>query len=124
MSYHSNYAKGVFTVTDPATGEPLTPVPGLIQSRGAEVGLRSKLFPNLTSTLAIWQMHLDSELIFRGDEGTTEPLPASERQGIEWTNYYQVCDWLTAFADFSHPAPALPSSTRLDSMCPVRRKQC
>lgn len=102
MSYHSNDAKGVFTVTDPATGEPLTPVPGLIQSRGAEVGLRSKLFPNLTSTLAVWQMHLDSELIFRGDEGTTEPLPASERQGVELTNYYQVCDWLTAFADFSH----------------------
>lgn len=101
MSFHSNDAKGVLTVIDQGTGEPLTPLPGLIQSRGAEVGLRSTFIPNLTSTVALWYLKLDSELIFRGDEGVTEPLPASRRHGIEWTNNYQVNDWFSLFADFA-----------------------
>jgi outer membrane receptor protein involved in Fe transport len=102
MSFHSNDAKGVFTVVESGTDEPLTPVPGLIQSRGAEVGVRTKLIPNLTSTVALWHLDLESELIFRGDEGATEPLPASRRHGVEVTNYYQLSDWLSIYADYSH----------------------
>jgi hypothetical protein len=40
-------------------------------------------------------------LVFVGDAGTTEPTGASERYGVEWTNYYKPTDWLTLDADFA-----------------------
>jgi hypothetical protein len=101
MAFHSNDAKGVLTRVDPETGEPVTPVPGLIQSRGAEIGVRSQAIPGLVSTVTYWNLELDSELVFRGDSGTTEPLPASKRSGIELANSYKVNGWLTVFADYA-----------------------
>jgi hypothetical protein len=44
---------------------------------------------------------LDSELVFSGDEGTTEPSAASNRYGLEWTNYYQLASWFAPDADFA-----------------------
>jgi hypothetical protein len=101
MSFHSNDAKGVTTTVDPATGDPLTPVPALVQTRGAEVGLRSRLIPNLTVTGALWYLELDSELVFQGDMGITEPKPGSHRYGAECSAVYQFNDWLRGFADYS-----------------------
>lgn len=102
MSFHSNDAKGVVATVDPGTGDPITPVPALIQARGAEVGTRSLLTPNLNMTVALWYLELDSELLFKGDSGTTEPFPGSHRYGIEVTDYYRAYDWLTCFADYSN----------------------
>lgn len=102
MSFHSNDARGVTQVFDPTTGQPTTPVPALVQGRGAEVGYRTKLIPNLTSTAALWYLELDSELVFDGESATTEPSPASHRYGIEWSNYYALNDWLSAYADYSN----------------------
>ncbi|MCK5922033.1 MAG: TonB-dependent receptor, partial [Methylococcales bacterium] len=50
---------------------------------------------------ALWFLEVNSELVWVGDEGVTETQGASERYGIEWTNYYQVTDWLTLDADFA-----------------------
>src|SRR5262249_19002712 len=75
MGFHSNDAKGFRTVPNPTPSAPATPVPGLIQSRGAEIGLRSQIIPGLVSTATYWTLELDSELVFRGDTGSTEPLP-------------------------------------------------
>ena len=55
----------------------------------------------LNSTLALWWLESDQELVFTGDAGTTEVNGKSHRYGIEWTNYYQPTDWLTLDADFA-----------------------
>jgi hypothetical protein len=101
FSFHSNDARGVVGSVDPTTGEPVSKSPGLVRSKGAEIGMRTQVIPNLTSGVALWQLHLDQELVFSGDSGTTEPLRASDRYGIEWTNNYRVNDWLTWDADYS-----------------------
>lgn len=86
---------------DPETGSPLDRVDPLVRSKGAEVGLRTNLVPGLTTTLALWYLALDSELVFVGDAGTTEPSGNSNRYGLEWTNFYQLTSWLTLDADFA-----------------------
>lgn len=101
LSFHSNDARGVTIRTDPVSGLPADSVPGLVRSQGEEVGFRSELLPGLTSTLAFWQLDLDSELLFVGDAGTTEASRPSRRQGIEWTNFYQWNEHVLFDADFA-----------------------
>jgi hypothetical protein len=103
--FHSNDARGVTNRYDP--NDPAAPVrgaPGLAKQRGAEGGIRSQYLEGLVSTLAVWYLHSDSELVFLGDAGTTEPTGQSERYGVEWSNYYRPTDWLTLDADFAFTA--------------------
>jgi outer membrane receptor protein involved in Fe transport len=72
-----------------------------VRSEGAEVGVRTLIVPNLHSTLALWLLDLDSELLFVGDAGTTEASRPSRRYGVEFANYYTPKPWLTLDADFS-----------------------
>ncbi|MEM7391900.1 MAG: TonB-dependent receptor, partial [Verrucomicrobiota bacterium] len=101
MGYHRNDGRGTTTVTDPGTGESVRPVDPLVQSVGGEVGLRSTLLPGLQSTLSLWYLELDSELLFVGDAGTTEPSGKTERFGVEWANFYEANDWLTFDLDLA-----------------------
>jgi hypothetical protein len=100
--FHSNDARGVTARFDP--NDPTVPgqgAPGLVRQRGAEGGLRTQYVEGLVSTLAVWWLRSDSELVFVGDAGTTEPTGKSERYGVEWTNHYKLTDWLTLDADFA-----------------------
>lgn len=99
--HHSNDARGATLRVDPVSGDPAAAVAPLVRSRGGEIGLRNQYIPGLNSTLALWWMQLNSELIFVGDASTTEPSGRSERCGVEWSNYYQVNDWLTLDADLA-----------------------
>jgi hypothetical protein len=51
------------------------------------------------STVALWYLALDSELLFVGDAGTTEAGRPSRRVGLEWTNYARPTRWLTVDGD-------------------------
>jgi outer membrane receptor protein involved in Fe transport len=99
--FHSNDARGTTITTDPGTGAPAGKVDPLVRSKGAEVGVRSEIIPKVESSLALWQLKLDSELLFTGDAGTTEPSRPSKRTGIEWTNHYKPYSWLLVDLDFS-----------------------
>ena len=109
LGFHSNDARGVNTRVDPATGQPVdvdgnpinSAVP-LARTYGAEIGLRTNWIEGLQSTLALWWLDIDSELLFVGDAGTTEASRPSRRYGIEWANYYSPTDWLTFDADISY----------------------
>ena len=63
--------------------------------------MRSTFVPGLQSTVALWWLDVDSELVFAGDAGTTEASRASRRLGIEIANYYDPFSWLTFDADLS-----------------------
>lgn len=55
----------------------------------------------LQSTVSVWYLGLDSELVFVGDAGTTEAGRPSRRVGVEWASYWRLRPWLTADADVS-----------------------
>jgi outer membrane receptor protein involved in Fe transport len=97
--FHSNDARGTTIRIDPKTGDAVNPVDPLVESHGAEVGVRTSFVPGLNSSLGLWYLELDSELVFVGDAGTTEPSGESRRYGLEWANFYQVTDWLTLDLD-------------------------
>jgi hypothetical protein len=101
MGYHSNDARGTVMHVDPVSGEPVDRVTPLVRAKGAEVGLRTVRIKGLQSTVALWYLDLDSELLFVGDAGTTEPGRPSRRIGVEWTNYARLASWLTVDADLA-----------------------
>ncbi len=94
--FHSNDARGVNNTVDPVpvTGDPLDPVDALVRTIGGEVGVRSQVIDGLTSTLSLWWLDSDSELVYVGDAGINEAGPASRRFGVEWSNYWRPNDWL------------------------------
>jgi hypothetical protein len=94
MGFHSNDARGVNITTDPSTGGPSDRVSPLVRTYGAEIGIRNESIPKLVNTLSFWMLHSDSELIYLGDAGTTEPGAASMRQGIELSSYWRPEDWV------------------------------
>jgi hypothetical protein len=99
--YHSNDARGVTLTVDPKTGEPAETNELLTRARGAEFGVRTVRLKGLQSTVALWYLGFDSELLFVGDAGVTEASRPSRRLGVEWTNYARLKPWLTAEADVS-----------------------
>ena len=98
--FHSNDARGT-TITRDADGRPVDRVTPLVRAKGAEVGLRTVALPHLQSTLSLWMLRLDSELVFSGDEGVTEPSRPSARRGVEFANYYRPVKWLVFDGDAS-----------------------
>ena len=99
--FHSNDARGATITRDPRSGEAVAPVTPLVRARGGEAGLRSVVVPGLQSSLTVWALALESELVFVGDAGTTEPGRPSERWGIEWSNYLRPRAWLMLDGDVS-----------------------
>ena len=99
--FHSNDARGATITVDPATGEPAQRVTPLARAKAAEVGVRSLPLPGWQTTLALWGLDIDSELVFVGDAGTTEASRPSRRYGIEWSNFFRVLPWMTLDADLS-----------------------
>jgi hypothetical protein len=97
--FHSNDARGATIRVDPTTGEPVGPVPPLVRARGGDVGLRTTALPGLQTTLSLFALELDSELLFVGDGGATEAGRPSRRTGIEWANHFRANDWLTIDLD-------------------------
>ncbi|MBI1397422.1 MAG: TonB-dependent receptor plug domain-containing protein [Betaproteobacteria bacterium] len=100
--FHSNDARGTVIRVDPKnTAVAVAPVNPLVRTRGSEVGLRTELVPHVQSSLALWELRQDSELLFVGDAGTTEASFPSIRRGIEWTSYARPFDWLFVDAELA-----------------------
>ena len=103
LGFHSNDARGATITIDPTNiAAPQQRVPLLVRSRGAEVGARTQRIKGLDSALALFILDLDSELLFVGDAGTTEPSRPSRRIGVEWTNHYQPVPWVRLDLDLAY----------------------
>lgn len=83
QGFHSNDARGTTISVDPVSGDPADPVTPLVRSTGSELGLRWFVPKRWQMTVAVWQLKLDSELLFVGDAGNTEASRPSERHGVE-----------------------------------------
>ena len=111
--FHSNDGRGATLHVDPATKESAEPVTPLVRAKGAEIGARSTALDRVQTTLGLFLLDLDSELVFSGDTGTTEVSRASRRTGVEWAATWLPVSWLTLDADlaysrarFTQPSPA------------------
>ncbi len=100
-SFHSNDARGTTLKVDPQTGDPATSVTPLVRALGQEVGVRSSAVPRWQWTLSLWRLDLDSELVFSGDAGITEPSRPSRREGVEWANTVQITPWASLDLDLA-----------------------
>lgn len=92
QGFHSNDARGTATKVDPSNGQAVTGVDPLVRSFGYEVGARGFINDKINTSLALWVLELDSELLFVGDAGNTEASRASKRKGVEITAYYHFTD--------------------------------
>lgn len=103
--FHSNDARGTTAKLDPKTGWPVQQVPGLVSSRGHELGLKSQISPQMQTTLAIWGLDFDSELVYVGDAGNTQAGRPSRRTGVEWAQHWTPSPhfWVDAHVAWSRP---------------------
>jgi hypothetical protein len=99
VGFHSNDARGSTTTRDPGTGQAVDPTTPLVRANGVEFGVRTVRIPKVQTTVAVWALGLDSELLFIGDAGTTEATRPSRRVGVEWATYARPRPWLGLDAD-------------------------
>lgn len=103
QSFHSNDARGATIAVDPVSGDPADRVPLLVRAEGAELGVRAETATLDASLVGFW-LELDSELVFIGDGGATEPNDGSRRYGIEANLFWRplpgvVIDAAYAYTD-------------------------
>ncbi len=120
--YHSNDVRGATITVDPATGDPADRVPVFARSRGAELGARYES-GRLTASLVGFWLSLESELVFVGDAGATEPNDATRRFGTEASLFWRPTDWLTldATAALTHARfrGVTPGQSRIPGAVPT-----
>jgi outer membrane receptor protein involved in Fe transport len=106
---HSNDARGATITEEPvdrvanptAASSPLGASPLLVQTKGAEVGVRTKIIPGFDSSVSVFILDQASEIVFQGDAGDTSASRPSQRYGVEWTNKYHPYSWLTFDGDLA-----------------------
>ena len=111
--FHSNDARGGTIRVDPRSGEPVRQVPLLVPGRGAELGLRTEAISGLQTSLALWMLRLNSELVYVGDAGVTEASQASRRHGVELSNRWAPKSWMLVDADVAWSQGRLANGDRI-----------
>jgi hypothetical protein len=100
--FHSNDVRGVFgTVGLEGLTATAGPTPLLAPATGEEVGLRSRIIPNLAVQMALFREDFSSELVFDEDQGQDQPTAPSRRQGVEVSGQYHPLPWLELNTDLS-----------------------
>jgi TonB-dependent Receptor Plug Domain len=125
--FHTNDARGIFSteslplipISEGGTITPTVRSDPIARSRGAEVGMKTQLIPNLTTTAALWYLRLASELIFDPDARMGVPRGTSERYGVELSNTYRLNGWLTFDADWSASQAHFLETDFVDAVSPA-----
>ena len=109
FSFHSNDARGATQSVEPVSADnpyantPSSRIPLLIQTKGAEIGMRTLAVSHLQSTVSFWYLRSDSELQQSGDTGgTVASKQPSNRYGIELANYYTPLEHLAFDFDLAN----------------------
>ncbi len=100
--FHSDDVRGV-TQTVPVQGIPAGagPTPLLVRADSEEVGLRSDLIPRVKVQFAVFNIDLQSELIYDQDEGQDQPSAPSRRDGVELSAQYHPLPYLELNTDLT-----------------------
>ncbi len=91
--FHSNDARGAVASVAPVTGDRVVPVNLFVPAWGGELGARWEQ-KQLSASVSLWGLKLDSELVYSGDAGDTESTNATTRTGAEllvnWTPVHKI----------------------------------
>jgi outer membrane receptor protein involved in Fe transport len=101
QGFHSNDARGATIRVDPRSLEPIERVDPLVRARAAELGLRGSIGTTWRSSVSLFGLDLDSELLYIGDAGGTEASRPSRRVGIELANSWTPRSWLRLELDLA-----------------------
>ena len=93
LGFHSNDARGVVQGSGSFNALP--------RATGAEAGSTFKPVPSLVVNAAFWFLHLQDELVYSGDEGTTESVGPTQRFGTDVSLRYQLTPSLFLDGDFN-----------------------
>lgn len=118
QGFHSNDARGTTIQVDPASGDAVDRVDPLVRSTGYEVGVRGFIADKLNTSLSLWTLELDSELLFVGDAGNTEASGKSERYGVEFTSYYQLAENWTLDFEYAYTDAELVDAPHSENRIP------
>ena len=88
--FHSNDARDVVGASPAARVLP--------RALGTELGLR-RVWSGGTVALSLWHLDLESELVYVGDEGVTEPNGRTRRLGVDIEARGRLRTWLWGDAD-------------------------
>jgi len=92
--FHSNDVRAAVNTVDPVTGYPTESLDVLVEGKGSEIGFRYDTLEGFNFSVAYYTLKMDSELVFVGDAGTTEPGDPSRRDGLEVTSFWEISDQL------------------------------
>lgn len=97
--FHSNDVRAALNTIDPVTGDPTDSLDVLVEGKGSEVGFRYDTLQGFNIAIAAFELEVDSELVFVGDAGTTEPGDPTRRKGVELNSFWELNERLVF--DFS-----------------------
>ncbi|MBX2942446.1 MAG: TonB-dependent receptor [Cyclobacteriaceae bacterium] len=89
FGFHSNDARVVVA----QQGNQILP-----RAFGTDVGLFVKPIKNLLINFAVWQLYMEQEFVYVGDEAVVEPSGETQRYGVDFSLRYQPLNHL--FLDF------------------------
>ena len=93
--FHSNDVRGKTIRADPITLLPVDTVDLFVDQEGAEIGIRTEPWSDLHISMTYFWLESDSELLFVGDTGSTEPSDGSKRSGFETNIFWNLSDFWT-----------------------------
>jgi len=102
LGFHTNNIVGVVQTQDPVTGDPVDPATLFAESKGGEVGLRWEPNDTFNLSAAVFALDFDSELIYLGDSGVSEPSDPTRRRGLEVAAFWNPVDWLAFDASYAY----------------------
>ncbi len=100
--FHSNDARSV--VQDKSNNK-------LPDAWGGEIGLQMRPLSKVLISAVVWGLELDNELVYVGDDGTTENKGASRRIGFDLGVRTTLTDWLTLDMDVNYAKGRLLEKT-------------
>lgn len=100
--FHSNNIIGVVQTVDPVAGTPVDAPSLFSESRGGEVGVRWEPDSTFNLSAAVFALDFDSELIYVGDAGISEPSDPTQRHGFEVAAFWNPIDWLAFDASYAY----------------------
>ena len=72
---------------------------------GNDLGAVFKLLPRTVIDFAIWQLYLEQEFVYVGDEAVVEPSGRTQRYGFDFGLRTQLTDWLFFHGNVNYAHP-------------------
>lgn len=94
----------------------------LPKANGFDLGAFWKLHNSVLINITLWNLNMEEELIFVGDEGIVEASGPTKRLGIDFGIRYQALNWLVASfdANYSHARSSdVPTKESYIPLAPV-----